>query len=458
LTILIQGAAVACSSSAHRDTSVAIGTDAASIDSGVEDAALLDSSSHDTGSLDAALLDASSVDADHPDASAVDARVLSGFIFDGPTDAGMVSLGASYQFLPVGDAGVTHTATVGSLCTSGSDCASLGSGAGCFIGPGGGICARSCPSESDFCTPGFMCVRRLNAEGLCLPTCGTNADCGSRGLLSKCSGPFASFQPPFFPAGGLGCFFACSTDADCNSLSTGQTCNPISRQCADPSYYVGINCITNADCLNLGPGGACLENTRNPLHRYCTAACDPVFTGGCVSGYATTTRGATISVQLKPCVTNTECQVASSNTCNFFPSQKGSFCSILCASDADCPSGACNTATGNCRSADFWSPDCAAAVNCASGICLKDVFSDHGNCSLPCTSDTDCMGHGVCVTAPGAVEPGANDHEGNSFCAPTCAADGGTCSQAGDRCFTPTPHPEIDFRASGSASSNYCWN
>jgi hypothetical protein len=389
---------------------------------------------------------------------------VSGFIFTGPLDAGVFNPANSYTLLTT-DAGGGTATFIGAPCASAGDCASLGANAGCFSNGDGGFCTVTCPAESDLCDAGFGCLRGLYFEsngdmvGLCLPECAGPADCGGHGALTQCSGPYYTFEPGF-PLGERGCFPGCARDSDCNGLS----CNPLTNTCVDPNAYVGAQCQSDADCRNLGEGGSCLADARDPSTRYCTRACDPsgLSVDPCVSGYATLPDGGPVSIELHPCASDLDCQLASTNTCNYFPELNQAYCSIRCSSDADCPDGKCDATSGDCRSTGgFWATDCAVGNNCESGLCVDDFHhAGQSNCTQLCMSDGECPSGAVCVFSPVAIDPVLYNFflsMDAGFCAPSCASDAGTCADSNDRCLAPHNPPEIDFAGSGNASGNFCW-
>ena len=389
---------------------------------------------------------------------------VSGIFFTGSLDASGYVSSNGYAWLPSDGGSGAPGATFGSPCATGNDCVVLGYHAGCFSNGDAGFCTVDCPAESDLCDAGFACMRGLSFDdlgddiGLCLPTCASASDCAAHAGFAVCSGPFVTFNPGF-PLGALGCFPACATDSDCNGL----LCNSATHRCVLPDAYLGAQCASDADCSDLGPGASCLVNERNPSNRYCTFACDPTAVGSeqCVSDYATLPDGGPVFVELKSCSGDSDCQFASRNTCNYFPHRHHALCTIRCASDADCPDGTCDAASGDCRQNAFWASDCAADSNCGLGLCVSDFHQPtHFNCTHTCFGDGECPGGAVCVFSPVAVDPQLGDFfyaTDAGFCAPSCAADAGVCADPTTSCLPPVDPPEIDFAGSGNASSNFCW-
>lgn len=387
-----------------------------------------------------------------------------GFIFTGPQDSGSFNPATSYTLLTT-DAGTGPAASIGSPCATGDDCAALGAGAGCFTNGDGGFCTTTCPGESDLCDAGFGCLRGIYTDnsgdmiGLCLPECASSADCSGHGALTTCSGPYYTFEPGF-PLGEYGCYPGCTTDADCNGLM----CNPLTSTCVDPNAYLGAQCQSDADCRTLGPNGTCLTDERNPSNRYCTRWCDLNSLTGepCITGYATLPDGGVASIELRGCAQDSDCQLASANTCNYFPAENQAYCSVKCSSDADCPDGHCDVASGDCRSnGGFWATDCAVGNNCDTGLCVNDFHRQgKSNCTQLCMNDGECPSGAVCVFSPVAIDSKLYNFFLSidaGFCAPGCASDGGTCSDPNDSCLAPHDPPEIDFAGSGNASGHFCW-
>ncbi|MFO0727634.1 MAG: hypothetical protein U1E65_27900 [Myxococcota bacterium] len=381
------------------------------------------------------------------------ARRSLGFVFDGQGDVGVRRTDDSYALLPATGA-ATRSATIGTSCTVGDDCAALGSGAGCLRAAQEGFCTRSCPAESDHCGAGLVCARNLVDVGICLPTC-TGTTTGCSGVLDHCSGPFFTFEIDVFPSlHSLACFPGCSTDDDCQPRQGERVCSRSLGRCADPEAFVGRSCHGVGDCGDLGPTGRCLTSPRDPNAGYCTTLCevqDPLGSG-CVGDYAQSSAGDPVGVRLKTCAKNEDCQLAGDATCNFFPETNEALCSVRCRSDLDCPSGACNPQSGNCQQHRFWATECGADINCATGLCVSDFHApEHRNCTRRCFADGQCQAGEVCVTSPSA------HLEAGGFCAPSCTPGGAACPDPSARCILPVAVPEIDFAGSGSASGPFCW-
>jgi len=408
--------------------------------------------------------------------------VGSGFIFNGPLDAGPAGSGMAYTLLHAGDAGGPSGASVGSPCQIASDCGALGPESACFHADGGGFCTLDCsndPESGRLCPGGTHCFFGLAQAGaggrICLQPCVTPSDC-SGGFV--CSAALYTFNAPDSGFIQHVCLPPCASDADCNHDVSGLVCDSTTHTCSDPGAVVGSACTDNADCLGMGPGGACMHSARDPTKGYCTTACDPAAsspcepgTSGfgegrevtCVAGYATLTDGGPVSVCLGDCSSDAECKTASANACDYFPDLETSLCAVACSADADCPDGRCDTATGNCQTDVFFSPECAADSNCTGGLCVTDFhLAEHHNCSQRCTSDASCPAGSVCVSSL-VSKDGAGESLApaltldGGFCAPSCTGDGGACADPTTHCIAPVAVPEIDFRGNGAASGWFCW-
>lgn len=432
-----------------------------------EDAGLSDGALPDAFAPDAPLVDGGPADAGPP--------LVMGFVIDDPGPLPTPPSGSAYTLLTAASGG-SGGGTLGSPCTTAGDCSALGPHAACMHADAGGFCTIDCDLDpegpSQLCPSGAYCFTRLRDDGgrLCLPSCESDTDCPS-GM--HCGGPLGQFN--VVPIAQRACLPSCATDADCNATTSGLRCDTARHTCVTPRSALGAACTTSDDCLGLDPGARCMRSTRDPSRSYCTVLCDPAesvctlgdVVGSCVTGYASDASGAVLSVCLGACSAESECQLASVNTCNYFPTLARALCTIACTTDADCVHGTCDAASGDCRETSAWSSACASDSSCPgpSAICVADFHhQDLRNCTRRCFGDGDCAAGDVCVTGPNAEDgagarlaymTGTGPDEG--FCAPTCTPGTTPCPD-GSTCLQPMTMPEIDFSGSGAASHAFCWH
>jgi hypothetical protein len=165
------------------------------------------------------------------------------------------------------------------------------------------ICLQTCRPGSADCRPGYGCAPIGDgSEGVCLPACGTNADCAGAGgnyVCRTCDGLCLAQQNPTAQLGDI-----CTAPANC---SVGQVClgfgtNPDSGICSQACGSTCTSCPAGSSCRPVGangvlyclldcPAGTCpngLQCSETSAGPSCLPACgsDPDCPVGdhCISG------------------------------------------------------------------------------------------------------------------------------------------------------------------------------
>ena len=245
--------------------------------------------------------------------------------------------------LPVGDLG--KGCATSSDCTGGLTCAAPGSNVFGGGGPANGFCTKSCADvdAGDVCGAlNAVCVNMssdANPALFCMPTC----TFGSMDRATKCRGrddvACARLQDS---AGGTldVCVPLCGTDADCPS---GRSCDKNNGMCTTTpktGSSLGTACLQAGDggtdscagfCLPIGSGGTTVTA------RFCSQAC--------VFGAPNACNLAAGSMSLAPAGSHGGCLYTATGAT---PGDVG-FCTQECDTAADClnktdPNGICDTA------------------------------------------------------------------------------------------------------------------
>jgi hypothetical protein len=209
-----------------------------------------------------------------------------------------------------------------------------------------------------------------------------------------------------------------------------------------PRGAVGDRCRTSADCAS---GEVCAADV--PGGGYCTSVC--TATGQCPAGSACTESSASSKVCIKTCGPGTSCRAE--HLCS------DGLCLPRCAGDADCESGVCNKASGECGASRV-ANSCKVDLDCGPFPAFCDKTRPEGYCSLPCggarnvscPDGANCTSSGACVQACGApadcrsgllCAPGAG---GVKSCLPACVSNddcgpGLRCDRGSGSCVAGGP-------------------
>lgn len=348
---------------------------------------------------------------------------------------------------------ITGDGSVCSVCMNSGDCG--GPADFCLMYPDGvGYCGRACNSAADC---GSDVCADLGGTRQCIRVDGRTPDCSSGPMLEctsdtdcepseRCNASGACEPRPTDRA-GLG--EPCETSDDCNSdLCFAGVCSSTCDWLDVTSCPSGFFCDGTATgscgsglCLAGGAGstaygGRCTEHTDcNTLlcaEGTCSIPCTPMgaVEGACPAGSACQvgvipTCGACKEVGRTgdECDSNEDC---ASRLCAE-TSDGRTFCTEVCADNADCPSGyACTDAGGTSVCVpplDGMIPpgavgaDCMDNAECDSRLCA--VLEDDTFCTEECGSDVDCPAGFECVSA-GSI----------SVCSPIAGGGGGGCGCA----------------------------
>ncbi len=194
---------------------------------------------------------------------------------------------------------------------------------------------------------------------------------------------------------------------------------------------VGQACMAGSDCAD----GLCLSDEGIP-GGYCSKICGTGLPGAddrCPSGSVCVQAGASASVCLDVCMTDTECR--SGYVCEDVGMQ-GSVCLPACTDDLECEYDEICDMSGRCvvdaASKGRVGSSCDFDEDCAGEICLDEDSTDFpgGTCSADCTGRNDgdfCVGtdptSGICLVF----------EEGDGLCLPSCTTttecrDGYVCT------------------------------
>jgi hypothetical protein len=247
----------------------------------------------------------------------------------------------------------------------------------------------SCPSPCPAATP--VCVGTSCVE------CASNADCG----VEVCSAGSCVACSEIHPCDdGLRCVGGmcsiCDEDSDCEA---GQTCQ---------HGFCGAVCTVAADCpvdaawfvseaVEPASYFGCRFHLEGPFLSFCDGSglhlrgesgtvCDPCLAslGGCGAGQACDGGNCTCSSN-EDCPSPLVCRDGVCGTCAADDDCPcGHVCELGacvagCTTDADCPGGRCDVASGRC-------PDCLSDDDCAAPArCYED------GCVVSCDIERDCF-------------------------------------------------------------------
>jgi uncharacterized protein (TIGR03382 family) len=188
--------------------------------------------------------------------------------------------------------------------------------------PGVSRCLLACRVGRADCREGYTCFPQDEGSPVCLPICGSDADCGGGSICRTCDGTCMALGAPGASIGDR-----CDSDAQCG---TGQECTRFGGGdmgvCTQRCESDCTACPTGSTCHRVGPAG----------ERYCLQDCTA---GTCASGLqcAPLESGAGCH---PPCSTDTQCPVG--NRCDASgqcvdPNAGDGGCGSLCRPDAGGP-------------------------------------------------------------------------------------------------------------------------
>lgn len=268
---------------------------------------------------------------------------------------------------------------VGQACTSPSDCGTAASVClqeGSVTQPSGstmwegGYCTQQCGTGHPECPAGSAC-RNERGVDQCFQTC--------RIGTGDCREGYAC--DPGFDGAASVCIPRCGSDADCGSGSVCRTCDGTCLPNGAPGVSIGDTCGSDVDC---GTGQHCaqLGNGTGVCAQRCETACTTCPTG------STCHQVAGERLCLRDCDNSGQC--ASGLQCAAL--EAGSSCFPACASDLDCPVGNVCDQAGQCI--DPNPPDAGCGALCGhDGGRPPDAGSD-GGVSPPVQGGCGC-GAGV---------------------------------------------------------------
>ncbi|MFX1517170.1 MAG: Kazal-type serine protease inhibitor domain-containing protein, partial [Promethearchaeota archaeon] len=337
-------------------------------------------------------------------------------------------------------------------CTSNTDC---GVGQYCAKEPGDCEGSGTCEPRPEICpiiwdpvcgcdgmTYGNACVAAANGinvahEGECIPTCTSNADCGTGEYCAKdpgdCDGTGTCEPQPEL------CPDVWDPVCGCDGITYGNACE---------AAYAGVNiayeggceiptCTSNTDC---GVGQYCAKEpgdcegsgTCEPRPEICPIIWDPVC--GCDG------------------MTYGNACVAAANGINV--AHEGE-CIPTCTSNADCGTGEyCAKDPGDCDGTgtcepqpelcpDVWDPVCGCDGITYGNICEAAYagvnIAYEGECIPTCTSNADCGIGQYCAKDPGNCDGTGTCELRPEICPdvwdPVCGCDGMTYGNACEAAF-----------------------
>jgi len=310
-----------------------------------------------------------------------------------------------------------------------------------------GECCRYFASESMYtCMAGLQCQSCANACADGQKGCNANLThkfyCG-QGDDSACLEPVYEACPPNVlcdPATGT-CTTPCVPDCkgkacgddtcggSCGSCNAGFVCT--AGACVKESLgQFGEPCATNDDCTS----GLCIES---PSGSVCTTSCSAFST--CPEGWeCKEVAGGNGSTWV--CAPTGGC-TPKCDGLDCGPDGCGGSCGY-CTGNLECAAGQCKLKAGD---------PCAAAENCASGLCI--YFQIGARCSGPCSTDSGCPEDWTCIPWPSPEMP--------NICAPQSAVTPyDECKELAD-CINSCPEGDPGcyatcyFMANKSAQKGY---
>jgi hypothetical protein len=331
----------------------------------------------------------------------------------------------------------TPGATIGAACMDDTQCPS---GAACQPEngggwPGGACIAGGCDLAGNTgCSGDAQCVA-LNTgfgppQGFCIDGCSTTADCRAGYACTPSSAnPDRHYCAP-----------QCTSNSQC---SGGNVCNVGLGTCG-PAFAGTIGGTCSRRDPSTCAGGTCLSERSSGfpgMQGYCSysgcGASQPCPTGG-----VCTARPGAVSLCLRACTGDTDCNTAAGYACRHSdPADTSSAmaCVPACTMTAQCTSmgDVCNVGTGTCAQPFMAANEgiaCTSDAACVGGRCMTESAFGYpsGECVVPgCSLTTGVMG----ATCPGASTC-VDDAIGSpdlGICAPTCTVGGTTC-RAGYAC------------------------
>ena len=349
----------------------------------------------------------------------------------------------------------------GGACATDADCLGALFGAQCVTEPGypGGYCISGCGVDAD-CPAASHCATTADGAQLCVPDCTTNSDCRTGyecfdwlGSGTNSCGPVAS--------GAAGVGDACTVLQDCAGGQNGACI-------ATPDWDGGYCTVTSCDATSPCPSGShCGFIDGATQEGICVDDCASGV--DCRTNYSCVDLDADAATECVPtgsgpgavgasCVGVFECAGGADGFCvqeeNGF---RSGYCSLTCAADADCGTGAHCAAIQNgqglcvadcvdsttCRADGYacydWDGNlslecapagtgagatgaqCAAIWDCGGGAGAFCVTEETGWAGGYCTddgcaTDADCVAGGHC----GFIDPNTN----RGICLDTCALEG----------------------------------
>ena len=283
----------------------------------------------------------------------------------------------------------------GGSCTMNSECTTQL----CSDTSAGRICTKSCDPLRPYigCDIGSFCERTSGCDGLCVP-----GSAGTRAVGEECtlSTDCASLLCADPGDGRTRCVRACEGDSGLCGVGTACAAYPSEcGACVDPALlptprYLGEPCNADGECSS----GICRDADGGKV---CTRACSSA--SDCETGYRcrenVCERGAPEGVG-GVCRDGDDC--AAPGLC----AQRGAthFCTVLCTSATDCPSGfECADVGGGsvCSPTEaLLGESCASNEACTTGVC--ELGS--GQCTRLCDAATPCSPGFACrATADGVL-------------------------------------------------------
>lgn len=292
----------------------------------------------------------------------------------------------------------------------------------------------SCQQDQD-CGSCASCGSKNVCEPKSFPTDSTSCqDCKSD---SDCNGGicyrFATGYRCLQPCTNDGC---CPQDSVCTPLTTGASnwhCVPKDGACGP------LSCQGNDDC---GPGEACNQGSCEPVlpprsPKLC-ASCQSVY--DCDSPKHLCYGPSNNKQCYQPCGAGDFCPKDFSCKLLYPGSPKqcvpdNGTCSILCAADAQCPSGyscqqgVCGRKGGGEEGDSCEVTKCKEGLDCVASIsgkrCMRACGIPSGNTGSFCTSENKCNDSSTCYAFS----------ESFRACLNSCRSDADCSGQGGGRCF-----------------------
>lgn len=351
----------------------------------------------------------------------------------GTTDGGTVDAGTA-------DAGTGSP--LGANCTQDSDCGA-GPAPQCLQTPSGnGYCSSTCTTDNDCptgtCEMGIGTDANGNPVNLCLLNC--------LSTLSNCSTGDVCEE-------GL-CVPACVSDMDCG---TGSTCDVATGECSTPGPDAGIDAGTPEDAGTSPTDAGAPEDAGSPADAGPGPGQDAgpgTDAGPAADAGEGSDAGIVVHIDAgpgenldagvtgAPCAEQSDCTTGTGPACLVASTDAG-YCSSTCHSDRNCPDGVCvsNLITGTVPPTDVCLRSCTTNADCATGSLCESWVDKNGTtvsgCWLSCGDSNDCGNNQICDTSTGAcTDPIGNSCQNaadcttgkNPVCFPSSDGDESYCS------------------------------